>query len=104
MPQSGYVELERAAVAVGVGHEMRAGRQRAPVLLPLVADQAHDAAGLAVEAAPEADHLELLGVRLGQADRRLDRLGAAAVELRAVELARRQLGQQLEQREARSRW
>ncbi len=58
----GIGELERAAVAVGVRHEVRAGRQRAPLLLPLVADQAHDPAGLAVEAAPEAHHLELLRV------------------------------------------
>ena len=84
----GIGELERAAVAVGVRHQVRAGGQRAPVLLPLVADQADHAAGLAVEAAPEADHLVLLRVRLGQADGRLDRLGAAAVELRAAQRRR----------------
>src|SRR4029077_19031399 len=96
-PAVGVRELERAAIAVGVGHQVRAARERSPVLLPLVPDETDDAAGLAVEAAPEPDHLVLLRVGLGEADRGLDRLGASAVEVSPRDRARGQLCDQLHQ-------
>ncbi len=94
------LEADRAAVAVGVRREKSPSRERTPAVLALVAHQAHHARGLAVEAAPEADDLVLLGVRLGEADGRLDRLRAARVELRAVELAGRHRRELLEKRQA----
>ena len=56
--------------------------------------QAHHAGGLAVESAPEADDLVLAGVGHGEAERRLDGLGAAAVELGTAEVAGRELRDQ----------
>ena len=57
-------------------------------------------ARLAMEAAPEADHFGVPGARLRQAQGRLDRLGAARVELAAVQVARSELREQLHQRRA----
>src|SRR6185312_4451675 len=50
---------ERAMARVGIGGEVKTGRRRAVAVLEPVVEQAHDAGGLAVEAAPEADDLEL---------------------------------------------
>jgi hypothetical protein len=56
-----------------------------------------------VEAAPEADHLELLRAGTGEPERGLDRLRAAREELRAPDRARSELGEQLEEPDARLR-
>ena len=53
-----------------------------------------------MEAAPESDDLVLPRVRHREAERRLDRLRAAAVELRAAEVAGREAGDQTQQTEA----
>ena len=90
------VQLERASIAVGVRHQVAAARQRSVALLRFVADEPDDAAGLAVKAAPETHHLELLGLRARQAQRGFDGLGAAAIEMRALEISRRDFREQLE--------
>ena len=94
-------ELERAAVAVGVGCRVLAGQERTLVMLEVAAEQAQHAAGLAVEAAPEPDDLLPPGRGLGQAQARLHRLGAAREELDAREPLRRDRGHQLEEARAR---
>ena len=53
-----------------------------------------------MKAAPETHDLPASRGRLGQAHRRLPRLRAARVQLRAVEVARRQTRDQLHQRGA----
>ena len=90
----GVASLERTAVAVGVRARVEPGVQRAEAVLEVVAEQPEDAPRLAVEAAPEAEHLGAAGARARQPHRRLDRLGAAAVELRAAQVARGDLGEQ----------
>ena len=96
------LELERAAVAVGIGRQVVADRQRPELVLELAAHQAEHARGLAVEAAPESHHLVLLGVGPRQAQGALDGLGAARVELGALERGiGRDLRQALQQLEAR---
>ncbi len=67
------------------------------LVLEVRAEERQHAAGLAVEAAPEPDELGLAGVRLGEAEGRLDGLGAAAVELRAIEIARCDVRDQLDE-------
>src|SRR5262249_34198159 len=94
-------ELKRAAVAIGVRYEVSSRSERTPLLLPFVADQAHHTAGLTVEAAPEADDFVFLGVGFCQSNGGLHRFGAAAVELRALQRAWRQLGEELQQRQTR---
>src|SRR5216117_2117784 len=69
-------------------------------MLEARAEQRQDAAGLAVEAAPEADDFRMAGARLGEPQRRLDRFGSARVELRAIQVAGSELGDQLHQRRA----
>ena len=91
----GVRQLKGAAIAIRVGHLVRAPRQRPPLLPPFVPDQSQHSAGLAVEAAPKAHHLVLLRVRLGEADRRLDRFRPTAVELGPLDGPRSQLRQQL---------
>ena len=81
----GIGELERAAVAVGVGRRVLPGHERPQVVLELAAEEAQHAARLAVEAAPEADDLVLAGGDLGEAQRRFDGLGAAREHLDARE-------------------
>src|SRR5206468_10330472 len=75
--------VERAARAPGVGREVSAGHQRSERMLEARAEHRQHAAGLAVEAAPEADHLGVPGAGLGEPHGRLDRLRPARVELRA---------------------
>ncbi len=58
--------------------------QDSPVLFERVADQSENAAGFAMEAAPETQNLEFAGAAFGQPHRRLDGLSAAAVELNPV--------------------
>src|SRR5437773_763738 len=58
---------------------------RSKALLELRTHEAQDALRLAMEAAPERNHLEFLGVRARQAQRRFHRLGAARVQLRLDE-------------------
>ena len=91
MPQVGYVESERAAIAVRVRDLVRARHHRAELVLERRAHQRQRAHGLAVEAAPEAHELVLAGVALREPQRALDRLGAARVELQAVHLVRGRL-------------
>src|SRR5512144_1770899 len=93
-------ELERAAVAVGVGRRVLAGQERTLVMLEVAAEQAEDAAGLAVEAAPEPDDLLSPGRGLGQAQAGLHRLRAAREELDAREALRSDLRHQLEEARA----
>jgi hypothetical protein len=64
------------------------------------AEQRQHAAGLAVEPAPEADHFRVARARLGEPQRRLNRFGTARVELRAIQVARRELGEQFDERRA----
>src|SRR5580698_3850714 len=52
-------QLERTAIAIGIGHEVATAGQRPVALLPFVANVPDDAAGLAMKAAPETHHLEL---------------------------------------------
>jgi hypothetical protein len=75
------LQLERATIAVGIGYLMRTARQRPPLLLPRVADESHDATGLAVEPAPETDHFVLFRVRLGETNGGFDRFRPPTVEL-----------------------
>ena len=67
-------------------------------MLEAGAEEREDSAGLAVEAAPEPDELGLTGVGLGEAERRLDRFRATAVELRAVEITGGDVRNQFDQR------
>ena len=90
--------VERAARAPGVGREVSAGHQRPERMLEARAEHRQHAAGLAVEAAPEADHLGVPGAGLGEPQGRLDRLRPARVELRAVQIAGRELGEQFDER------
>src|SRR2546426_6085463 len=69
-------------------------------MLEARAEQRQDAAGLAVEAAPEADDFRMAGARLGEPQRRLDRFGSTRVELRAIQVAGSELGDQSHQRRA----
>ncbi len=78
-PAVGILQLERAAVAIGIRHSVLAALQRAVALLRFVADKAKHAAGLAMKAAPEADRFIVPGRGTRQAQRRFDRLGAAAI-------------------------
>ena len=57
-------ELERAAIAVGVRSEIAARDERPEVVLELAAEQRQHAGGLAVEAAPEPEHLGLAARRV----------------------------------------
>ena len=91
------LEPQRAAVTVGVGRQIGAGQARSEAVLGPVPDQGHGPGGLAVEAAPEREELELPGVGLGQAQGRLHGLRAARVELDLVE-ARRRVGGDLAER------
>ena len=77
-------------------------RRKWPLMVAIAAAQhADNALALAVEAAPEADELELLGHRLGKPERRLDRLGAAGKQLQMREPLRQERGDEIE--EARPR-
>jgi hypothetical protein len=76
------------------------GLEGAEAVLEAAAEEREHAAGLAVEAAPEAGDLRAPGVRLGQPHRRLDGLGAAAVELGPVEVAGGEVGDQPDERGA----
>src|SRR2546426_1748697 len=58
--------VERAARAPGVGRKVSAGHQRPERMLEARAEHRQHAAGLAVEAAPEADHLGVPGAGLGE--------------------------------------
>src|SRR5712692_3009264 len=95
-PARGVLELERASIAVGVGHLIAAARQRAVALLRLVADKTDYAAGLAVKATPKAHDLVLLRRGARQTQRGLDRLGAATIKMRALEIPRRRSRKQFE--------
>src|SRR5256886_16738496 len=68
--------------------------------LPICAEHGHHAAGLAGKAAPESQDLGMPGARLRQAERCLHRLRTARIELRPVQVAGRELRQQLDQRRA----
>src|SRR3954467_2167953 len=84
-------QLQRAAIAIGIW-EYVPGRQRAVAHLvpgPVDRERTHR---LAVEPAPEPGHLELAGGVLGQAEGALHRLGAARVELQAVDALGRNFG------------
>ena len=96
----GILQLERTSVAVGVRHSVLPARQRTIALLRFVADKSDDAAGLAVEAAPEAHHLMLSGRGTRQPERGFDRLRAAAIKMCALESRGRDFAQQLERRRA----
>ena len=95
--------LERTAVTVGVGHLVTTARQRSITLLGFIADKPEHAHGLAVEAAPEADHLIFLGHGPREPKRRFDRLGAAAIQMRALQVGGRHLADQLEGLDALAR-
>src|ERR1700733_13807225 len=95
------LQVERTAVAIRIGRMMHARRKRPLMVAIAAAEHADDALALAVEAALEADELELLGHRLGEPERRLDRLGAARKQLEMSEALRQERGDKLE--EARPR-
>ena len=71
---------------------MLAAWEGAIALLGLVTDKSDHPTGLAVEAAPEADHLMLAGKGARRAQSRLDRLGAAAVKMKTFKPRRRRFG------------
>ncbi len=93
----GVAQPQRAAIAVGVRRRVLAGQERPQPVLEVAAEESQHAAGLAVEAAPEADDFVLARRRLGQAQGRLHRLGAAREELDAREAVGREAREQLEQ-------
>ena len=102
MPHARVARAERAAIAVGVRHLVRARHHRPELVLERRAHQRQRAHRLAVEAAPEADELVLAGVRLREPQRALDRLGAARVELQAVDAVGRRVPREpLDQLDAR---
>ena len=92
-PALGIFQLERASIAVGIRHDVLAARQRTVALLGFVADKPDHAAGLAVEAAPEAQHLVPFGFRAREPERRLNRLCTAAIQMSALEPGGRGLGE-----------
>ena len=71
---------------------MKARRKRPDGLFPRDVGQRQHAGGLAVKAAREADDVGALGVGAREPDGGFDRLGAAAEELDALQIAGRELG------------
>src|SRR5262245_2732720 len=94
-------ELQRTSIAVGVGREVATGRERAEMMLELAAEQRQHAGRLAVEAAPEPEHLGLAGGGVGEPQRGLDRLGATGEHLDAREPFRSHGSDQVEELRAR---
>src|ERR1700729_1874936 len=95
------LQIEWAAVTVRIGRMMHARREGTLMVAITTPQHADHALTLAVEAAPEADELELLGHRLGKPERRLDGLGAARKQLQMSEPIRQKRGDKIE--EARPR-
>ena len=89
--------VEGAAITIGIRYQVGPPGQGSPALLRLIANQAHNPSGFAMEAAPETHHLEFLGGRFRQADGRLNRLRPAAVQLRLGEFTGREGGNQFEE-------
>src|SRR5207237_3104543 len=77
-----------------------AAGKRPPTVFAFVAHEPDDAGRLAVETSPEADDLVVSRVRFGEPDRRLDRFGTARIELGAIELSGRHLGEALQELES----
>src|SRR5262249_3524099 len=95
-PAVRVLELEGTAVAVGVGRRIAPRHERPEGVLKVAAEQRQHAAGLAVEAAPEAEHLGLARGRVDEPQRGLDGLGPARDHLDAPEALRRDGGHELE--------
>ena len=97
----GLVELLDHRVGVAELDEVDAGQQRQEGLavLPL-AEQRQRAAALAVEAAQRADEVGLARVEARELDRALDGVGAVVDEEGVLEVARRDLAEQLGERAA----
>ena len=73
-------------------------RRKWPLVVAIAAAQhADNALALAMETAPEADELELLGHRLGKPERGLDRLGPAGKQLQMGEPLRQERGDEIEE-------
>ena len=94
-------QLQRTAVAVRVRRHVAAGHEGAEVVLEVAAEQSEHPARLAVEPAPEAEHLVLAGGGLGEAQGGLHGLGAPGEELDAGEPLRREARQLREEAGAR---
>ena len=88
---------------IGKRGEVKPGGKRPDGLFPGDVGERQHAGRLAVKAAREADDVGALGVRARQTDGGFDRLGAAAEELDASEVAGRQLGDEPHQLGARLR-
>src|SRR5271155_4370723 len=72
-PAGWMLEVPRAAVAIGVGRMVHARREWSLMVAVGAAEKSDHALRLAVEAAPEADELELFGGRFREPERRFDR-------------------------------
>src|SRR3984957_11164946 len=78
-PTVRILQFERASVTVRVRHRVLTALQRPVALLRFVADKSEDAAGLAMEPAPETDGLMMPGGRARQPERGFDGLRAATI-------------------------
>ena len=91
---------EGAAGARGVGRQVGARHEGPERVLEARAEHGKHAAGFAMEPAPEAHDLRVAGARLCESQRRLDGFGTARIELRAIQVAGGELGDQLHERGA----
>ena len=91
------LKVERAAVTIGVGTVVHARREWPLMVAIGPAEKPDHALRLAVEAAPEADELELLGGRLREPEGRLDRFRAAREKLEMREPFRQRRSDALEE-------
>ena len=102
MPQRRILQPDGAAIAVGVGNDVRARNHGAHLVFEIRAHERKHAHGFAVESAPEAHELVFAGEALGQAKRGFDGFGAAGVKLGPVDVrSRAMLRDFLEELDAR---
>ena len=103
MPHPGYVQLQRATVAVRVGRQILAGKEGPEVVFEVTAEEPEHAASLAMKPTPEAEHLVLARRGLCEPEGGLDGFGAAGEELDARQAGRGERGEELEEAGARLR-
>src|SRR5580704_3051725 len=78
-PAVGIFQCERTPLTVRVRHSVLPALQRSIALLRFVADKSEDAAGLAMESAPETHRFMVSGGGTRQPEGGFDRLCAAAI-------------------------